>query len=86
MASENMTSEKKSVPPIDNVNIRGVRVAVWEHEKEQRKYRQLTIKKNYKDESGEFRSIESFNVSDIPNIVLALQEVYKKEVTNEYLK
>ncbi len=70
--------------PVDNYNIKGIKAAVWQHESGEKTFRNLTLKKSYKDDKGEFKETESFNVTDIPQLVVALNEIYKKEMLGEY--
>ena len=76
--------ENKNKPPIENLNIRGVKVAVWEHSINDKDFRQITIKRSYKDEDGNYHDTDSLRINDIPNLIVALQEVYKKEVFGDY--
>ncbi len=71
--------------PIDSLNVKGINLAVWKHKKDDREYKQITLKKNYKDqESGDLKETNSFNIHDIPYIIQELQEVYSKELRGEY--
>ena len=72
--------------PVDNLNVRGVNVAVWEHSNDDGKtYRQITIKKNYKDQqSGELKESQSLSMHDIPILIQELQDIYSKEMRNDY--
>lgn len=71
--------------PVDSLNVRGVNVAVWQQEKDEKSFRQITIKKSYKDqESGEIKELKSLNVQDIPYLIQQLQDVYTKEMRGLY--
>jgi hypothetical protein len=71
--------------PVDKLNIRGVNVAVWQQEKEGKTFRQVTVKKSYKDqESGEIKELKSLNIQDIPYLIQQLQDVYTKEMRGLY--
>ena len=67
--------------PVNQLTIRGCHVAVWEHmNQEGKEYRQCSVSKLYTDTNGEMQNGSSFSISDIPNLMLALDEIYKKEV------
>lgn len=71
--------------PVDSLNVRGVNVAVWQQEKDEKSFRQITIKKVYKDqESGEIKELKSLNIQDIPYLIQQLQDVYTKEIRGLY--
>jgi hypothetical protein len=71
--------------PVDKINIRGINVAVWNQEKDEKSFRQITIKKSYKDqESGEIKELKSLNIQDIPYLIQQLQDVYTKEMRGLY--
>ncbi len=71
--------------PVDSLSVRGVNVAVWQQEKDEKSFRQITIKKSYKDqESGEIKELKSLNVQDIPYLIQQLQDVYTKEMRGLY--
>ena len=80
----NQYSNKKDNKPIDKLNIMGVNVAVWEHEKDEKKFKQITLKKSYKDSEGNYKDTDSFSIFDIPNIIVALDNIYKKQVLGKY--
>lgn len=74
-------SEKKGNAPVNQLTVRGCHVAVWEHtNSEGKEYKQITTNKIYKDSEGNLKNGNSFSVNDIPNLVIALEEIYKKEV------
>lgn len=75
------SNEKKGNAPVDYITVRGCHIAVWQHETpEGREYHQISVSRLYTDKDGNTKNGQSFSVSDIPNLILALQETYKKEV------
>ncbi len=82
----NDISDKKN-KPVDQLTVRGINVAVWEHSRDDNTtYRQVTIKKIYKDQEGEIKDASSLNIHDIPTLIAELQEIYSKEIRKEYGK
>ncbi len=75
------SSEKKGNAPVNQLTVRGCHVAVWEHtNSEGKEYKQISTNKIYKDSEGNLKNGNSFSVNDIPNLIIALEEIYKKEV------
>lgn len=71
--------------PIDTLKVRGINLAVWAHGTDEKSYRQITIKKFFKDqESGEIKESKSMSIYDIPFLIQQLQEVYSKELRGSY--
>ena len=74
-------TEKKGNAPVNQLTVRGCHVAVWENtSSEGKEYRQCSVSRTYKDSEGNLKNGSSFSMSDIPNLVIALEEIYKKEV------
>lgn len=64
--------------PIKKFRIGNVSADVWENEgKENKKFLSISIAKNYKDMNDEWKSTNSFSVSDLPKLVLASSEAYR---------
>lgn len=84
--NKSLDAYDKKNPPIDQLNVMGINVAVWEHDAQEpgKKFRQITIKKNYKDASGELKETQSLSIHDIPILVQQLQNIYSKEIRKEY--
>jgi len=68
--------------PIDSLFLKGINVAVWEHENKEsgNKFRQVTIKKTYKDDKGEINASQSINIHEIPQLIQQLNYMYKNEL------
>jgi hypothetical protein len=66
--------------PIKKVQVGQVSVAVWENEingdKGERIVERVTVDKRYKDATG-WKSTGSFNVNEIPKLILALEKAYE---------
>lgn len=78
---DNAQSERKGNAPVDYLTVRGCHIAVWEHtNQEGKEYHQISVSKLYTDKEGNTKNGQSFSVNDLPNLILALQETYKKEV------
>ena len=64
--------------PIKKFSAGGVQVAVWENEgKEGNSYNTVSVSRNYKDKNDEWKSSNSFRVSDLPKAVVALNKAYE---------
>lgn len=71
--------EKKKVP--QTVFVRGVQVALWDNvSKEGKEFKTISLSKINRDENRKILYNNSFVLSDIPNIIFALEEVYRREV------
>lgn len=71
--------------PIDTLKVKGINLAVWAHGTNEKSYRQITIKKFFKDvQTGEIRESQSLSIYDIPFLIQQLQEVYSKELRGIY--
>jgi hypothetical protein len=56
-----------------------IQVSLWEHDGEgDKKLQSFTFQKSYKDDSGEWKHSQSLFTSDIPKLILALQQAYKE--------
>ena len=64
--------------PEHSVRVGGIQIAVWTNETTKGVMRSVTIDKSYKDLKGEWQRTKSYKDSDLPKIVLGLQEVMKK--------
>ena len=79
-----MTEKNK---PKQNIRIGACNVAVWsnirEVNKEDVEFLSAQISRSYKDKNDEWKTTDSFGVSDVPKIILALQKAYDYMVTNK---
>ncbi len=68
--------------PIEQINVRGINVAVWEHENKDNgnKFRQVTIKKSYKDDNGDIKEVQSIQMNEIPQLIQQLTKIYQSEL------
>jgi hypothetical protein len=61
-----------------------VSVAVWDNEIETpngtRTVQRVTVDRSYKDKDGAWKHTDSFNVNDIPRLMLALQKAFEHMV------
>jgi len=69
--------------PIREYKYGPIQVAVWENEAkgkgETYKVRSVTTSKSYKDKDGNWQQAKSFQMRDLPDLIMALQEALKVE-------
>ena len=67
--------------PIKKIQVGSVSAAIWENEiangNGDRTVERVTVDKRYKDASGNWKSTGSFNVNEIPKLILALEKAYE---------
>jgi hypothetical protein len=67
--------------PIKKIQVGTVNAAIWENEitgdNGERTIERVTVDKRYKDASGNWKSTGSFNVNEIPKLILALEKAYE---------
>lgn len=67
--------------PTHKIAVGATTVAIWTNVVQtaegQRNMERVTIDRRYKDKDGQWQSTGSFNTSDLPRLILALQEAYK---------
>ena len=79
-APENLAHSEK-VPPIAKVRIGSSVVNVWEnHNAEGATWHSFTLERIYKPngENTEWQSTTSFNRSDLPDLIAALEQIYRQ--------
>ena len=84
-ASENMAQGEKA-PPIAKVRIGSSVVNVWEnHNAQGATWHSFTLERIYKPEGDntEWQSTTSFNRSDLPDLIAALEQIYKQALGME---
>lgn len=84
--------QAKAKQPVKKVDVFPIQVSVWENlvKTQDSEYtsHSVTIEKSYKDKDGNWQKTQSFNVSDLPKLQLALNDAYvflvtSKKVTQE---
>ncbi len=66
--------------PIKKFQAGGISVAVWENEPKTadgNAYQTVSLQKRFKDKNDEWKTSNSFRVSDLPKAILALQKAYE---------
>ena len=64
--------------PMHKIAVGACGAAIWDNKlPDGRNMERITIDRRYKDKEGEWQSTGSFNTSDLPRLILALQEAYK---------
>ncbi len=68
--------------PTHKIAVGATTVAIWSNvvkmPEGERTMERVTVDRRYRDRStGEWKSTASFNMSDLPRLILALQEAYK---------
>ena len=67
--------------PTHKIAVGATTVAIWKNVIQtpdgERNMERVTIDRRYKDKDGQWQSTSSFNTSDLPRLILALQEAYK---------
>lgn len=66
--------------PVKKFQVGGISAAVWENESttpEGSAYQTVSLQKRFKDKNNEWKSSNSFRVSDLPKAILALQKAYE---------
>lgn len=66
--------------PADRVKAGGIEVTIWDNGNFGKS---VTITKNYKDKTDEWKKTSSLKINDIPKAVLALSKAYEKIVLKE---
>ena len=75
---ENQNQERRR--PQMSVFVRGVQVSQWSNtNKEGKEYKTFTLSKINRDVEGKIHYNNSFSLGDIPNLIIALEEMYKKD-------
>ncbi len=62
--------------PIQNIRCGGIQIAVWENDTKKGPMRSVTIDKSYK-EGTEWKTTKNFKDSDLPKIIIGLEEVLR---------
>lgn len=63
--------------PLHSVRAGGIQIAVWQNDTAKGPMNSITIDKSYKDAKGEWQRTKNFKDSDLPKIVLGLNEVMR---------
>lgn len=56
---------------------------VWENELGEEKIKSFSFQRSYKDKQDEWQHTQSLRVSDLPKLMVLLEEAYKDEVIVE---
>jgi hypothetical protein len=81
-AKQETVVAKKGSPPVDEVRAGLVKATVWENKSTDGKpFRTISLQRSYKEkDSDQWKNTESYRISDIPRLILVLQQVYEKNV------
>ena len=74
--------------PVKKIGNGLLKVVVWENEAQGKDGKKWTntsfnIENRYRTQDGEWKDAKSFKVSDIPKLVVYLEELYKEEVMKQ---
>ena len=73
---ENTTGNNKG--PAYKCKVGAVEAAVWKHSAEDRSFYNVTVARNYKEEStNTWKATTSFGANDLPKLQLAVSECYR---------
>jgi len=74
-------AEAKGKPKNENVlrhiRVGGVEATVWKNHVGDRDTFSVTLQRNYKDKSGQWKTTHSFRQHDLPKALLALQKAFE---------
>lgn len=65
--------------PVKKITVGSVQAAIWENNAAQgNSYHTVSLDRRYKNKNDEWKSTNSFRVSDLPKAILALQKAYER--------
>jgi hypothetical protein len=66
--TETKTQESEAKKPEDSKRQGALEAAIWKNEGSKGAFHTVSIKRNYKDERGEWRSTNTFRDKDLPDL------------------
>lgn len=69
--------EQNDKRPVHTIRYRGCEAAIWRNTAQNGSiFHSVTVRKSYKDEGGEWRDVQSFLFSDLPNLAKAVNDAH----------
>ena len=62
---------------LKHIRVGGVEATIWKNTNDARETFSVTLKRNYKDRNGEWKTTNSLRQNDLPKALLALQKAFE---------
>lgn len=69
--------EQNDNRPVHTIRYRGCEAAIWRNTAQNGStFHSVTVRKSYEDDNGEWRDVQSFLFSDLPNLAKAVSDAH----------